>query len=94
MKHLNIEQKKGIIPIVQQQMSLQNHQVLQQQKFEFDLFSLPKATCLSLERYVDECIKANNNKGAEKQIGIGQPTIDNPNVDAIQNQIDEKLKEH
>ena len=29
MKHLNIEQKKGIIPIVQQQMSLQNHQVLQ-----------------------------------------------------------------
>ena len=93
MKHLNIEQKKGIIPIVQQQMSLQNHQVLQQQKFEFDLFSLPKATCLSLERYVDECIKANNNKGTEQQIG-GQPTIDNPNVDEIQNQIDEKLKEH
>tara|TARA_B110000285_G_C15138707_1_gene629138 strand:- start:2719 stop:3000 length:282 start_codon:yes stop_codon:yes gene_type:complete len=93
MKHLNIEQKKGIIPIVQQQMSLQNHQVLQQQKFEFDLFSLPKATCLSLERYVDECIKANNNKGAEQQIG-GQPIIDNPNVDEIQNQIDEKLKEH
>ena len=92
MKHLNIEQKKGIIPIVQQQMSLQNHQVLQQQKFEFDLFSLPKATCLSLERYVDECIKANNNKGTEKQ--IGQATIDNPNVDEIQNQIDEKLKEH
>jgi hypothetical protein len=47
-------------------MSLQNHQVLQQQKFEFDLFSLPKATCLSLERYVDECIKANNNKGNEQ----------------------------
>ena len=41
---------------------------------------------------MDECIKANNNKGTEKQ--IGQPTIDNPNVDEIQNQIDEKLKEH
>ena len=73
-------------------MSLQNHQVLQQQKFEFDLFSLPKATCLSLEKYVDDCIKANNGTGTEPVNGIVNGN-DN-NEDEIQKQIDEKLKEH
>jgi len=37
-KYLTIEQKKGIVPIVQ---SLEKEGQAVQKKFEFDLFSLP-----------------------------------------------------
>lgn len=58
-KYLTIEQKKGIVPIVQS-LEEGNHAV--QKKFEFDLFSLPQDKFLRLEKYVQECMTTNQNK--------------------------------
>lgn len=82
MKHLNTQQKKGIIPIVQEQMN-QDGNMQQQQKFEFDLFSLPKSTCMRLVKYVDECI-ANNEKRTVPKNENGVKKNDTESRDLIQ----------
>ena len=52
---LTVEQKKGIVPIVQPKVDGKPSQ----QKFEFDLFSIPPAQYAELEEYVNKCLKAN-----------------------------------
>ena len=55
----------------------------QNQKFEFDLFSLPKKTCERLEIYVNQCILENNYA----------QNIDNENQQANSNFNADKSKE-
>ena len=64
IQYLTMSQKKGIIPIVQEQMSKDDpngyqNMIKSNQKFEFDLFNLPDSTCERLETYVNDCIKVN-----------------------------------
>lgn len=54
IKYLSVAQKKGIIPIVQEQLSKEDsvgyqNMIKSNQKFEFDLFNLSETTCLRLE---------------------------------------------
>jgi hypothetical protein len=80
MEFLTIAQKKGIIPIVQEQLSKEDPVSYQQmiksnQKFEFDLFSLPDTTCQRLEQYVNECMQQNrrgNLQNNRNQNGMGE----------------------
>ena len=74
MEYLTITQKKGIIPIVQEQLSKEDPVSYQQmiksnQKFEFDLFSLPDTTCQRLEQYVNDCIQQNQRGGNHQNAG-------------------------
>ena len=103
MQFLTIPQKKGIIPIVQDELSKldpENFQQMNQQnqKFEFDLFSLPAQTCQRLEIYVNQCMEENVKNPGLKYVqdqGYLQITDDvNKEIDAIQDQIDEKLREN
>ena len=55
-KYLTIEQKKGIVPIVQ---SVDKNNTSVQKKFEFDLFSLSPEKFARLEQYVQECMTIN-----------------------------------
>jgi len=55
-KYLTIEQKKGIVPIVQ---SFEEEGQATQKKFEFDLFSLPADKFERLEQYVQQCMNIN-----------------------------------
>ena len=96
-QHLDTDQKKGIIPIVQEMQSQNdgNYLVQQNKKFQFDLFSLPIATCKRLEQYVQECIANNNKKQREAQEKSNVMNEElNAITDQIQNQIDEKLREN
>ena len=56
-EHLDVEQRKGIIPIVFE--ADKDKGAIDSQKYEFDLFSLDASVCLKLEQYVKDCIQAN-----------------------------------
>lgn len=58
-KYLTIEQKKGIVPIVQE---VDKEGAGVQKKFEFDLFSLSQDKFKRLESYVQECMTINQIK--------------------------------
>lgn len=56
MKYLTAEQKKGIIPIVQE---CESALTAANQKFEFDLFGLPPSTFDKLQDYINESMHSN-----------------------------------
>lgn len=61
IKYLSVTQKKGIIPIIKEQLSKEDpvgyqKMIKSNQKFEFDLFNLSDKTCQRLEQYVNKCI--------------------------------------
>jgi len=82
MNHLTVEQKKGIVPIVKNADN-ENKQSAPQQKFEFDLFSLPSKICKKLEVYVQECIAKNQGKmtsGQQDKKGVGNNNAESANI--------------
>lgn len=81
--HLTVDQKKGIVAIIQPKVDGKPTQ----QKFEFDLFSVPDEQYRKLEVYVDKCMKENR---GDIQKEYSKPE----DQDDIQHQIDQKLKEN
>lgn len=94
---MNIEQKKGIIPIV-----FQDDSGNKKQKFEFDLFSLEPHVFKRLEEYVQSCVQINdkdagveehNTEMKQSETNKGGVAKNDPSDD-VQNQINEKLREN